>query len=76
MLLLLCIATFFAVYLGYGRQLLAMMVFYIIASLWFAFFRYRTSGAATSSPCPGRGPWGTEREAEDSPWRGSWAAQD
>ncbi len=40
-LLVLCIATFFAVYLGYGRQLLAMMAFYIIASLWFAFFRYR-----------------------------------
>ena len=40
-LLLLCIATFVAVYLGYGRQLLAMMAFYIIASLWFAFFRYR-----------------------------------
>src|SRR6185369_14881059 len=37
-LLLLCIATFVAVYLGYGRQLLAMMAFYIIASLWFAFF--------------------------------------
>ena len=35
-LLLLCIATFFAVFLGYGRQLLAMMAFYIIASLWFA----------------------------------------
>ncbi|MFO1353098.1 MAG: APC family permease, partial [Gammaproteobacteria bacterium] len=40
-LLVLCIATFFAVYLGYGRQLLAMMVFYIVASLWFAFHRYQ-----------------------------------
>jgi ethanolamine permease len=40
-LLSLCIITFFAVYLGYGRQLLAMMVFYIIASLWFHFRRYR-----------------------------------
>jgi ethanolamine permease len=40
-LLLLCIATFVAVYLGYGRQLLAMVAFYIIASLWFAFYRYR-----------------------------------
>ena len=40
-LMSLCIVTFFAVYLGYGRQLLAMMAFYIIASLWFAFYRYR-----------------------------------
>lgn len=40
-LLVLCITTFFAVYLGYGRQLLAMMAFYIIASLWFAFYRYK-----------------------------------
>jgi ethanolamine permease len=40
-LMFLCVATFFAVYLGYGRQLLAMMAFYIVASLWFAFYRYR-----------------------------------
>ena len=40
-LLTLCTLTFFAVYLGYGRQLLAMMAFYIIASVWFAFHRYR-----------------------------------
>jgi ethanolamine permease len=40
-LLLLCITTFFAIYLGYGNQLLAMMLFYIVASLWFVFFRYR-----------------------------------
>jgi ethanolamine permease len=40
-LMLLCVTTFFAVYLGYGRQLLAMMAFYIVASLWFAFYRYR-----------------------------------
>jgi ethanolamine permease len=41
LLMALCITTFFAVYLGYGRQLLAMMAFYIVASLWFAFYRYR-----------------------------------
>jgi ethanolamine permease len=41
LLMCLCIATFFAVYLGYGRQLLAMMAFYIVASVWFAFYRYR-----------------------------------
>src|SRR5882724_4792284 len=40
-LMCLCITTFFAVYLGYGRQLLAMMAFYIVASVWFAFYRYR-----------------------------------
>jgi ethanolamine permease len=41
LLMLLCVATFFAVYLGYGRQLLAMMAFYIVASVWFHFYRYR-----------------------------------
>lgn len=53
-LLVLCAATFFAVYLGYGRQLLAMMVFYIIASLWFAFYRYRyvRRGAQFTMPWP------------------------
>ncbi|MEZ5926686.1 MAG: APC family permease [Hyphomicrobiaceae bacterium] len=40
-LLLLCAATYFAVFLGYGTQLVAMMVFYIVASLWFHFHRYR-----------------------------------
>jgi len=39
-LMVLCIATYVAVYLGYGRQLLAMMAFYIVAWLWFAFHRY------------------------------------
>jgi ethanolamine permease len=32
-LLALCIATFFAIYLGYGNQLLAMMLFYIVAGM-------------------------------------------
>jgi len=40
-LLGLCITTYFAVYLGYGRQLLAMISFYIVVSLWFAFYRYK-----------------------------------
>src|SRR5882724_2701446 len=40
-LLVLCIATFFAIYLGYGNQLLAMMLFYIVSSLWFVVFRYK-----------------------------------
>jgi ethanolamine permease len=40
-LLTLCAATYVAVFLGYGTQLIAMMLFYIIASLWFHFWRYR-----------------------------------
>lgn len=40
-LLLLCIVAYFATFLGYGAQLLAMMAFYIIASLWFHFHRYK-----------------------------------
>ena len=40
-LLLLCAATYVAIFLGYGTQLIAMMCFYIIASLWFHFWRYR-----------------------------------
>ena len=40
-LLVLCATTYFAVFLGYGTQLIAMMLFYIIASLWFHFWRYR-----------------------------------
>ena len=40
-LMILCVTTFFAVYLGYGRQLLAMMAFYIIISIWFSLRRYQ-----------------------------------
>ena len=40
-LLVLCVTTYFATFLGYGAQLLAMMCFYIGASLWFAFHRYK-----------------------------------
>lgn len=40
-LLILCILAYFAVFLGYGTQLVAMMVFFGIASLWFHFHRYR-----------------------------------
>jgi ethanolamine permease len=40
-LLALCSTTYFAVFLGYGTQLIAMMCFYIVASLWFHFWRYR-----------------------------------
>ncbi|MBI4773450.1 MAG: APC family permease [Deltaproteobacteria bacterium] len=40
-LFLLCCLTYFATFLGYGTQLLAMMTFYIVASLWFHFHRYK-----------------------------------
>ncbi|MBP0582398.1 APC family permease [Labrys sp. LIt4] len=40
-LFLLCLTAYFAVFLGYGTQLIAMMVFYIVVSLWFAFHRYK-----------------------------------
>jgi ethanolamine permease len=40
-LLALCAVTYFAVFLGYGTQLIAMVIFYIVASLWFHFWRYR-----------------------------------
>ena len=40
-LLVLCVATYVAIFLGYGTQLLAMMSFYIAASVWFVLRRYR-----------------------------------
>ncbi len=40
-LLALCSLTYFAVFLGYGTQLIAMVSFYIVVSLWFHFWRYR-----------------------------------
>ena len=33
--------TLFAIFLGYGTQLIAMVAFYIIVSLWFHFYRYK-----------------------------------
>ena len=40
-LLILCIITFFAIFLGFGSQLTAMVVFYMVVSLWFHFYRYQ-----------------------------------
>ena len=40
-LLLLCIATYFATFLGYGSTLLSVMAFYIVASIWFVVHRYK-----------------------------------
>lgn len=53
-LLALCAVTYFAVFLGYGTQLIAMVGFYIIVSLWFHFWRYRfvKRGAQFTMPWP------------------------
>lgn len=53
-LLALCSITFFAVFLGYGTQLVAMIGFYIVVSLWFHFRRYRfvDRGAQFTMPWP------------------------
>jgi ethanolamine permease len=40
-LFLLCVVTYFAIFLGYGAQLTAMVVFYLVVSLWFHFYRYQ-----------------------------------
>ncbi|WP_233385543.1 APC family permease [Methylobacterium sp. C25] len=40
-LLTLCTTTYVAVFLGYGTQLMAMMAFYIFASVWFVLHRYK-----------------------------------
>ena len=37
----LCAITFVAVFLGYGRNLLAIMAFFIIISVWFVLHRYK-----------------------------------
>ncbi len=54
LLLALCAVTYFAVFLGYGTQLVAMLGFYIVASLWFHFWRYRfvNRGAQFTMPWP------------------------
>jgi ethanolamine permease len=53
-LLTLCGVTFFAVFLGYGTQLVAMIGFDIVVSLWFHFWRYRfvNRGAQFTMPWP------------------------
>jgi ethanolamine permease len=53
-LFMLCVVTFFAIFLGYGAQLTAMVVFYIIMSLWFHFYRYQyvKRGAQFTMPWP------------------------
>jgi ethanolamine permease len=58
LLLFLCGVTFFAVFLGYGSQLVAMLSFYIIVSLWFHFWRYRFVGRAAQFTMPWPRPQG------------------
>ncbi|PVA09380.1 amino acid permease [Pelagivirga sediminicola] len=57
-LLCLCGVTFFAVFLGYGSQLVAMLSFYIIVSLWFHFWRYRFVRRAAQFTMPWPRPKG------------------
>ncbi|MFX0547553.1 APC family permease [Roseovarius sp. S1116L3] len=57
-LLSLCGVTFFAVFLGYGSQLIAMLSFYIIVSLWFHFWRYRFVRRAAQFTMPWPRPRG------------------
>ena len=53
-LLFLCGVTYIAVFLGYGTQLVAMVAFYVVVSLWFHFWRYRfvNRGAQFTMPWP------------------------
>ena len=57
-LLGLCGITFFAVFLGYGTQLVAMIGFYIVVSLWFHFWRYRFVNRGTQFTMPWPKPAG------------------
>ncbi len=57
-LLILCSATYFATFLGYGISLLAIMGFYIIASLWFHFHRYKYVRRADQFTMPWPKPQG------------------
>ena len=57
-LLFLCAVALFAVFLGYGTQLVAMIIFYVIASLWFHFWRYRFVSRAAQFTMPWPKPQG------------------
>ncbi|MCB2127591.1 MAG: APC family permease [Rhodobacteraceae bacterium] len=57
-LLSLCGITYFAVFLGYGTQLVAMIAFYIVVSLWFHFRRYRFVRRAAQFTMPWPRPQG------------------
>ncbi|MEZ5524031.1 MAG: amino acid permease [Pseudomonadales bacterium] len=40
-LFILCVAVYFATFLGYGVSLMSILAFYIVASIWFATHRYK-----------------------------------
>jgi ethanolamine permease len=51
---ILAAAVLFATFLGYGTTLVTLVVFYLLASIWFVLFRYRyvRRGAQFSMPWP------------------------
>ncbi len=57
-LLVLCAVTYFAIFLGYGTQLLAMLAFYIVISVWFHLFRYKYVKRADQFTMPWPRPLG------------------
>ena len=57
-LMILCAVAYFAVFLGYGTQLIAMIGFYIVVSLWFHFWRYRFVNRASQFTMPWPRPRG------------------
>lgn len=57
-LMILCAVAYFAVFLGYGTQLIAMIGFYIVVSLWFHFWRYRFVKRASQFTMPWPRPRG------------------
>lgn len=54
----LCMITFFAIFLGFGSQLIAMLAFYFIISIWFHFFRYKYVNRAAQFTMPWPKPVG------------------
>lgn len=54
----LCMVTFFAIFLGFGSQLIAMLAFYFIISIWFHFFRYKYVNRAAQFSMPWPKPVG------------------
>lgn len=57
-LLILCSATYFATFLGYGNSLLSILAFYIVASIWFSVRRYKFVKCADQFTMPWPRPKG------------------
>ncbi len=58
LLFILCMVTFVAIFLGFGSQLIAMLAFYFIISIWFHFFRYKYVDRAAQFTMPWPKPIG------------------